>query len=91
MSSAQQALPVETPIPAGQVRRSCRRFRLQGSDTAWAIAFIVPYAAVFMAFVAYPVAFGLWMGSRPTLYTLLFTDPRYVDTLINTLCSFASV
>ena len=38
-----------------------------------------------MAFVAYPVVFGLWMGSRPTLYTLLFSDPRYIDTLVNTL------
>ena len=81
MSSAQQVLPLQTPIRAGRPRRS----RLQGSDTAWAIAFVVPYAAVFAAFVAYPVALGLWMGSRPTLYALLFTDPRYVDTLVNTL------
>ncbi len=83
MSSAQQVLPLQTPIRAGRPRRS--RFRLQGSDTAWAIAFVVPYAAVFAAFVAYPVVLGLWMGSRPTLYALLFTDPRYVDTLVNTL------
>src|SRR5579871_4609508 len=80
MSSAQQVLPLETPM-----RRPRRHFRLQGSDTAWAIAFVVPYAAVFVAFVAYPVVFGLWMGSRPTLYTLLFSDPRYIDTLVNTL------
>ncbi len=66
-------------------RRSRWRFRLQGSETAWAIAFVVPYAAVFVAFVAYPVVFGLWMGSRPALYTLLFSDPRYIDTLVNTL------
>ena len=25
------------------------------------------------------------MGSRPALYTLLFSDPRYIDTLVNTL------
>jgi len=85
MSSAQQVLPLETPIPAGRARRPCWHFRLQGSDTAWAIAFVVPYAAVFVAFVAYPVVFGLWMGSRPSLYTLLFSDPRYIDTLVNTL------
>ena len=84
MSSAQQVLPLQTPIPAGRARRPRWHFRLQGSDTAWAIAFVVPYVAVFVAFVAYPVVFGLWMGSRPTLYTLLFSDPRYIDTLINT-------
>ena len=85
MSSAQQVLSLQTPTPAGRARRPRWHFRLQGSDTAWAIAFVVPYAAVFVAFVAYPVVFGLWMGSRPTLYTLLFSDPRYIDTLVNTL------
>jgi multiple sugar transport system permease protein len=33
----------------------------------------------------YPVAFGLWMGSDPSLYGLLFSDPRYLTTLVNTL------
>src|ERR1700751_5343463 len=66
-------------------RRRIWRGGLQGSEFTWAIAFVVPYAAVFVAFVAYPVVFGLWMGSRPTLYTLLFSDPRYIDTLVNTL------
>jgi multiple sugar transport system permease protein len=77
MSSAQQVLPLRAHRP--------RHFRLQGSETAWAIAFVVPYAAVFVAFVAYPVVFGLWIGSRPALYALLFSDPRYIDTLVNTL------
>src|SRR6516225_7883148 len=85
MSSAQQVLPLQTPTSTGRARRPRRHFRLQGSNTAWAIAFVVPYVAVFAAFVAYPVVFGLWMGSRPTLYALLFSDPRYIDTLVNTL------
>jgi multiple sugar transport system permease protein len=85
MSSAQQVLPLETPRRAGRAGRPRWRFRLQGSDTAWAIAFVVPYAAVFLAFIAYPVVFGLWLGSRPALYTLLLSDPRYIDTLVNTL------
>ncbi len=72
-------------MSSAQPRRPRWRFRLQRSETAWAIAFVVPYAAVFAAFVAYPVVFGLWMGSRPALYTLLFSDPRYIDTLVNTL------
>jgi len=82
MSSAQPVLPLH--MPAGRARPR-GRFHLQGSETAWAIAFVVPYAAVFVAFVAYPVVFGLWMGSRPALYALLFSDPRYIDTLVNTL------
>ncbi len=85
MSNAQQVLPLETPMRASQTRRPRWHLRLQGSDTAWAIAFVVPYAAVFAAFVAYPVVFGLWMGRDPALYTLLFSDPRYLDTLVNTL------
>src|ERR1700742_3828387 len=79
MSSAQQVLPLRIAEAAR------RRFRLQGSETAWAIAFVIPYAAVFAAFIAYPMVSGLWMGSRPALYAFLFSDPRYIDTLINTL------
>lgn len=70
---------------AGEARPPSWRFRLQGSDTTWAIAFVVPYAAVFAAFVVYPVLFGLWMGSNPALYRLLFTDPHYAIIACNTL------
>src|SRR5487761_2037734 len=85
MSSAQQALGFGRPITVGESRRPPWRVRLQGSDTTWAIAFVVPYVAVFAAFVIYPIVFGLWMGSDPSLYGLLFSDPRYVTTAINTL------
>jgi multiple sugar transport system permease protein len=82
MSTTQQALS------AGRHRaraRPSRRVPLQGSDKAWAIAFVVPYAAVFLAFVVYPVLYGLWMGSNPRLYGLLFSDPMYLTTVVNTL------
>jgi multiple sugar transport system permease protein len=59
--------------------------RLRGSDTTWAIAFLVPYIAVFIAFVVYPAVFGLWMGSSPWLYSLLFSDPLYLTSVVNTL------
>lgn len=49
------------------------------------MAFVAPYLAVFAAFVIYPVAFGLWMGSNPSLYRALFSDPKYITTLVNTL------
>ena len=85
MSSTQQVLGFAPSIPAGELRRPPWHLRLQGSDTAWAIAFLIPYVAIFIAFVAYPVVFGLWMGSSPVLYGVLFTDPRYLTTAINTL------
>src|ERR1700751_1009407 len=84
-STPQQALALRHPLSVRTARRPPWRVRLQGSDTAWAIAFVIPYVAVFIAFVAYPVVFGLWMGREPSLYGLLFGDPRYVTTAINTL------
>ncbi len=85
MSTTQRALVIQHRMPLSLSRRPPWRMRLQGSDTAWAIAFLAPYAAVFAAFVVYPIAFGLWMGSDPSLYGLLFGDPRYLRTLVNTL------
>jgi multiple sugar transport system permease protein len=61
------------------------RGHLQGSEYAWALAFCVPYVVVFFAFVVYPVAFGIWLGSDPSLYTTLFSDPIYLETVVNTL------
>ncbi|HEY1935532.1 MAG TPA: sugar ABC transporter permease [Acetobacteraceae bacterium] len=83
MDATQQVLGLRRPVTTSH--RPPRLFRLQGSDTTWAIAFLMPYVAIFVAFVVYPVVFGLWMGSNPALYDLLFTDPRYVTTAINTL------
>jgi len=54
-------------------RRRAWRGGLQGAEFTWAIAFVVPYAAVFVAFVAYPVAYGLWLGHDPSLYIELFS------------------
>jgi multiple sugar transport system permease protein len=58
---------------------------LHGSDLTWSIAFILPYAALFAAFVIYPVGYGLWMGSDPALYAELLSDPRYVRSALNTV------
>ncbi len=85
MSSTQQALAIGRPVAVSRSRRPPWHGRLQGSDTTWAIAFIVPYVAVFAAFVVYPVVYGLWMGSNPSLYGMLFSDPRYLVTAVNTL------
>lgn len=62
---------------------------LRGSEFAWAVAFLVPYIAVFFAFVVYPVFYGLWMGSDLSLYAEVFSDPIYQSTVINTMLFLA--
>jgi multiple sugar transport system permease protein len=89
MSSTQQILGYAPPLAVSHSRRPPWRFTLQGSDNAWAVAFVVPYAAVFLLFVLYPVVYGLWMGSNPQLYSMLFGDPLYLRTAINTLALVA--
>jgi multiple sugar transport system permease protein len=61
------------------------RLRPPSSEVVWAVAFVIPYAAVFLAFVVYPVAYGLSLASSPSLYVDLVSDPLYVRTVINTL------
>ncbi len=73
-------------------RRTLRSYwagHLKGSEYYWALAFVVPYVAVFILFVAYPIAFGLWLGHSPALYADLFSDPVYVTTIVNTLLYLA--
>jgi multiple sugar transport system permease protein len=80
------ASAVEIGRPAAR-RETVWRFlhgNLKGSDYTWAIAFVLPYVAVFLTFVAYPVVYGLWMGSEPSLYRELFADPIYQNTVVNT-------
>jgi multiple sugar transport system permease protein len=85
MSSTRQALAVGVAVPqARPVRRRWGR-GIHGTDDAWAIAFAVPYIAVFCFFVVYPICYGLWLGSDPALYWDLFSDPRYLNTVVNTL------
>jgi len=73
-------------------RRTLLRYwqgTLRGSEFTWAIAFVIPYIAVFFAFVVYPVIYGGWMGSTPRLYGELFSDPIYQETVVNTLLFLA--
>src|SRR5258708_2609732 len=82
MSGTRQVLAAARPLTGD--RRPARRDQLRGSEVIWAIAFLAPYAAVFLAFVLYPIVYGLWMGSTPSLYAELVDDPLYVRTVINT-------
>jgi multiple sugar transport system permease protein len=73
-------------IPVFQARW---RGGLRGSEFTWAVAFVVPYVALFLVFVAYPVVYGLWLGRSPSLYAELFEDSIYQRTLVNTIVYLA--
>src|SRR5919198_984981 len=83
MNSA-SAIDIGRPPIRRETRWRSWRGELKGSEYTWAVAFIVPYVAVFLVFVAYPVVYGLWMGSAASLYRELFSDPIYQSTLVNT-------
>jgi multiple sugar transport system permease protein len=83
MSATHGALAVGPAAPNAAPRFSLHR-RLHGSDLAWAIAFVIPYAALFAAFVVYPMLYGLRMGASPALYAELWSDPRYLRAALNT-------
>src|SRR5947208_990712 len=78
---------IELGRPAVRRQSLWRYWRggLRGSEFTWALAFLVPYIGVFLAFVVYPVCYGLWMGSEPRLYTEVFSDPIYQQTVVNTI------
>jgi multiple sugar transport system permease protein len=84
MSTAQHIISTGSAT-RGPPRKRRWHPRLDGSELAWAIAFIAPYAAVFFAFVMYPFGYALWMASKPSLYAELIADPYYLPTLVNTL------
>jgi multiple sugar transport system permease protein len=58
---------------------------LHGSELTWAVAFIVPYAAVLIVFAVYPIAYAFWMASQPSLYVELFANDEYWDAVVTTL------
>jgi multiple sugar transport system permease protein len=83
--STEQLLAVPSRLPAEGSARSPRRGPLRRADLIWGIAFIAPYAAIFLAFVLYPFGYALWLAREPALYAELIADPLYLPTLVNTL------
>lgn len=71
--------------PARNARARLWLGDLLGPDGVWAAAFVLPYVAVFLAFVVYPVGYGLWLGASPASYRALFADPIFPRTVLNTL------
>src|SRR3984957_8315908 len=84
MSVTQQALTAGRAVGTRPLRHAWHGGVL-GSEYIWAIAFALPYIAVFFAFVLYPIVYGLWLGGQPELYAELFADPRYLTAVVNTL------
>jgi multiple sugar transport system permease protein len=84
VSSAHQLLATSFSPTKGPLQPLAGH-RLGGSDFRWAIAFALPYAAVFLALVVYPLGYALWMASKPSLFADLFTDRLYLPAVVNTL------
>ncbi len=85
MSITQPTLTVDQAVGVMPRRRRAWGGGVQGADFYWALAFAVPYTAVFFAFVVYPILYGFWLGSSPALYVELWDDPTYLTTVANTL------
>ncbi len=51
----------------------------------WGVVLLTPYALVFLAFVLYPVCYGLWLARQPSSYVALYNDPIFARAAVNTL------
>ncbi len=51
----------------------------------WGFVLLAPYVLVFLAFVLYPVGYGLWLARHPASYVKLFDDPIFARAAVNTL------
>src|ERR1043165_2073874 len=51
----------------------------------WLIVLLAPYILVFLAFVVYPVGYGLWLARHPASYVALWHDPTLARAAVNTL------
>jgi len=51
----------------------------------WGIVLLAPYILVFLAFVLYPVCYGLWLARQPSSYVALAHDPIFARAAVNTL------
>jgi len=52
---------------------------------AWGLILIAPYVLIFVAFVVYPVGYGLWLARSPQSYVDLVDDPIFARAVVNTL------
>jgi multiple sugar transport system permease protein len=67
-----------------ELRPAKPRWRLS-SWQIWGAVLIAPYVLVFLAFVLYPVGYGLWLARAPHSYVKLYNDPIFARSVVNTL------
>jgi multiple sugar transport system permease protein len=84
VSSTQHVLAA-APRAANRQRRPRFLAHLHGAELHWALVFVLPYAAVLVAFAVYPVLYGFWMARDPAIYLELFADDEYWDAVVTTL------
>ncbi|HEX6707480.1 MAG TPA: sugar ABC transporter permease [Albitalea sp.] len=70
--------------PAPAVSPSGRAKKRLGPWQVWGLIFVAPYVLVFLVFVLYPVAYGLWLARHPASYVHLFDDPIFLRSVANT-------
>lgn len=68
-----------TLAASGALRRPLSRWEW------WGRAMLLPYVAVFLVFVLFPVGYGLWLARDPQNYVKLADDPVFFRTAVNTL------
>src|SRR3979490_2707479 len=71
-------------LSASDIPQSSPSGRLS-TPQVWGIVLLAPYALVFLAFVIYPVCYGLWLARHPASYVALFNDRILARAAINTL------
>src|SRR5436305_5004780 len=71
-------------LSASEVRGAPLSARLTPQQV-WGILLLVPYLLVFLAFVVYPVGYGLWLARNPANYVALYNDPIFARAAVNTL------
>jgi multiple sugar transport system permease protein len=69
---------------AQNVAPSSRSGRLSAEAT-WGLIMLLPYIAIFLTFVLYPVGYGLYLGTEVKAYQRIFDDPIFLRTLANTV------
>src|SRR5258708_11979233 len=55
----------------------------------WGIVLVAQYLLIFLAFVVYPVCYGLWLARHPSSYVALYHDPIFARAAVNTLIFLA--
>src|SRR3954467_4456924 len=76
---ATMTLPYEQTVPRGPLSA-----RLTAPQI-WGFVLLAPYVLVFLAFVLYPVGYGLWLARHPASYVELWNDPIFARSAVNTL------